>query len=245
MWMLLWAECRKLRRSNIVLLTMLATIFIAIIVWIGGMTTLSKEQLSTDLSGWYLNITQVWATLFILPAVITLLGSYMICREEQDDTMKILRLIPVNETKLTIAKMILTWIFSVLVYVLLFIMMLLIELGMQSDLSMHTIIKFFKMYLVDGICVFFAVSPWIALAPYLKKNYWISMLLTEIYSFAGIFMSMSNITKTFYPITAIFGISGYYETSTTNVIGSLMVLILCCVISVLLLKGLTRKKSGE
>lgn len=30
----------------------------------------------------------------------------MVCREEQDDTMKTLRLIPVNEVKLTIVKLV-------------------------------------------------------------------------------------------------------------------------------------------
>lgn len=42
--------------------------------------------------------------LYVLPAVIALLGSYMICREEQDDTLKSLRLIPIDEVKLTLAK---------------------------------------------------------------------------------------------------------------------------------------------
>ena len=78
---------------------------------ISGVTTVSEEQLTTAMPGWYMTITQVWATMFVLPAVIALLGSYMICREEQDDTLKSLRLIPVNETKLTTAKMIVALVF--------------------------------------------------------------------------------------------------------------------------------------
>ena len=35
---------------------------------------------------------QSLATFYVLPAVIALLGSYMICREEQEDTLKSLRL---------------------------------------------------------------------------------------------------------------------------------------------------------
>ena len=89
MRILLWAEFQKLKRSNIVFITMLATVLIAVIVYIGGITTLSNEQLSMDLTGWYLTTTQVWATLFVLPAMIALLGSYMICREEQEDTMNL------------------------------------------------------------------------------------------------------------------------------------------------------------
>ena len=106
MRILLWAEFQKLRRSNIIMFTIFSTILIAVTVLISGVTTVSEEQLTTAMAGWYMTITQVWATMFVLPAVIALLGSYMICREEQDDTLKSLRLIPVNETKLTTAKMI-------------------------------------------------------------------------------------------------------------------------------------------
>ena len=45
------------------------------------------------------------------------------------------------------------------------------------------------------------------LVSYTKKGYWLALLLAEIYSFAGLFMSMSSLTKTFYPITALLGVS--------------------------------------
>lgn len=243
MKLLLWAEFQKLRRSNIVMFTIFATILIAVIVLISGVTTVSEKQLSTNTIGWYMTITQVWATMFVLPAVIALLGSYMICREEQDDTMKSLQLICINEVQLTVVKMIVTFIFSVLVYLLLFSITVVIEAVLHySDLSLTLIFDFGKMYILDGIGVFFAVSPMIAIAPYLKKSYWISMVLTEIYSFAGLFMSMSSTLKTLYPITAVFGISGYYDTTFQSFICSLIVLLLCGGVSGILLKGLNQRR---
>lgn len=245
MRILLWAEFQKLRRSNIILFTIFAAILIAVIVFIGGLTTISDDQLTANTVGWYMTITQVLATIFVLPSVIALLGSYMICREEQDDTIKSLRLIPINEARLTVAKMMVTFIFSVLVYLLLFMITFLAEAVLHfTDLSFGMIFNFLKMYLLDGIGVFLAVSPIIALAPYLKKNYWISLILAEIYSFAGMFMSMSNMLKTFYPITAIFGVSGYYDTAVQNWIYSFIVLLACGCLSVLLLNGLNHKRKG-
>ena len=67
-----------------------------------------------------MNAAQSLATFFVLPAVIALLGSHMICREEQEDTIKSLRLIPISEAKMTIAKLLITFAFSVLFYLLLF-----------------------------------------------------------------------------------------------------------------------------
>ena len=214
MRILLWAEFQKLRRSNIIMFTIFSTILIAVIVLISGVTTVSEEQLTTAMAGWYMTITQVWATMFILPAVIALLGSYMICREEQDDTLKSLRLI--------------TFVTEAILHF--------------SDLSMAMFSEFLKMYLLEGIGVFFAVSPIIAIVPYLKKSYWLALLLAEIYSFAGLFMSMSNTLKTFYPITAIFGISGYYETTIQDYFCSLGILILCGCISAILLKNLNHRQ---
>ena len=112
---LLWAECQKLRRSNIVWITLFATVLVAVIVSIGGIPVYEGDRvLGIDNAGWYMTTAQVWATFLFLPAVIALIGSYMICREEQDDTMKVLLLIPVNEVKLTIAKMIITFGISIL-----------------------------------------------------------------------------------------------------------------------------------
>lgn len=246
MRLLLWAEFQKLRRSNIILFTIFATVLIAVIVFIGGITTVSDDQLTTNVVGWYMTITQVWATMFVLPAVIALLGSYIICREEQDDTMKSLQLIPINEVKLTVVKMIVTFIFSVLVYLLLFAITFGIEAILHySDLSLELILTFGKMYILDGIGVFLAVSPIIAIIPYLKKSYWLSLVLAEIYSFAGLFMSMSNVSKTFYPITAIFGVSGYYDTTTQNWIYSAVILLLCGCLAMFILRGLNHRQKGE
>ncbi|MBU9735178.1 ABC transporter permease [Diplocloster agilis] len=239
MRILLWAEFQKLRRSNIIMFTIFATILIAVIVLVSGIT----GQLAINSAGWYMTITQVWATMFVLPAVIALLGSYMICREEQDDTLKSLQLIPVNEIKLTVAKMTVALLFSILIYLLLFLITFLTEAALHfSALSMAVFSDFLKMYLLEGIGVFFAVSPIIALVPYLKKSYWLALVLAEVYSFSGLFMSMSNALKTFYPITAIFGVSGYYETTIQSRGCSLGILVLCGCISALLLKNLNHRQ---
>ena len=100
---------------------------------------------------------------FAVPGVIALLGSYMICREEQEDTLKSLRLIPVDEVKLTLAKMILAFVFSVLIYLLLFAITFLVEAVLHLEaLSVGLVLENLKIYFLDGVGVFFAISPIIA-----------------------------------------------------------------------------------
>ena len=111
----------------------------------------------------------------------------------------------------------------------------------QKQISVKIFFDFLSMYLLEGIGVFFAVSPIIAVVPYLKKNYWFALAAAEIYSFAGLFMSMSNTLRSFYPITAIFGISGYYETAAQEKICSFLVLLLCGILALVLLQKLNRR----
>ena len=147
---MLWAEWRKLRRSSILLITILATVLIALIVLVAGREATVEGFYLRD-AGWYMTMVQPWATMFVLPAIIAMLGSYMICREEQDDTLKSLLLIPVNETALTAAKMAVTFVMSILIYLLLFVITFAVELLLHyADLSVGMVLSFLKSYLLEG-----------------------------------------------------------------------------------------------
>ena len=252
---LLWAEYKKLRRSSIVWIAIFATVMIAVIVFAEGQSihngpdvqyglkTVHEGSRYIENAGWYMDEAQPLATFFVLPAVIALLGSYMICREEEDDTMKSLRLIPVNETKLTIAKMMITFAFSVLLYLLLFAITFLTEAVLHfSDLSADLVFSCIKEYLGDGIGVFLAISPIVACVARVKKGYWLALIFTEIYSCAGLFAGMSGILLILYPINAVFNLSGYHITTSGKRITSIAVLALCGCLSALVLTGLKKRK---
>lgn len=242
---LLWAEKQKLRHSKIIWITVFAVIMVAVIVFAQGQFVFNGSRY-VDGAGWFMTAAQSLATFYVLPAVIALLGSYMICREEQEDTMKSLQLIPVNETKLTAAKTIVSLAFSILIYLLLFIITFSVEVILHfQSLSIGLVLGFLKTYLLDGLGIFLAISPIIALVAKMKKGYWLALVFAEIYSFAGLFASMSATLKALYPITAVFNISGYYETVTLNWIYSVFVLLLCGGFSALILRNLNHRKKVE
>lgn len=205
------------------------------IVFTQGQFSFGEKRYIDD-AGWFMNAAQSLATFFVLPAVIALLGSYMICREEQEDTIKSLRLIPISEAKMTIAKLLITFAFSVLFYLLLFGITFLVEVILHfRGLSIKMILSFFKIYLLDGIGIFFAIAPVIAVVSRIKKGYWLALIFTVIYSFAGLFTSISDVLSACYPITATFNISGYYFATFGEIIISLMSLFFCGLFSVLIL----------
>lgn len=236
---LLWAERKKLRHSKIVWIAAFAVIMTAIIVFAQGQFTFNGLRY-VDGAGWFMTATQSLATFYVLPAIVALLGSYMICREEQEDTMKSLRLVPIDEVKLTVAKMIVATIFSVLIYLMLFMITFAAEAVMHfRALSVQMVLGFLYTYFVNGVGIFLAISPIIALVARMKRGYWLALVFAEIYSFAGLFASMSGTLKTVYPITAVFQISGYYEATIGNKVVSLVILIVCMALAALILTGLT------
>ena len=250
MFKLLWAERQKMRRSKIVWIAVFATVMAAVIVFAAGQEvyygseTVYYGSRYVDHAGWFMNVGQSLSTYFVLPAVIALVGSYMICREEQEDTLKQLRLIPVNETKLTAAKMIIAFFFSILLYLLLFAVTFLTEAVLHfSDLPKGMVWGFLKEYLLDGAGIFFAVSPLVALVSRWKKGYWLVLVFTEIYSVGGLLAGMSKISAAIYPVMAVFNFSGH--TAAAGKLWSLAILLLCGCISVFILKGLNRSESNS
>ncbi len=241
MKLLLWAERQKLRRSKVMWIAVFATVMVAVIVFAQGQFIFYGNRY-IDKAGWFMTAVQSLATFYVLPAVIALLGSYMICREEQEDTLKSLQLIPIDEVKLTLAKMVIALAVSILIYLLLFGITLIVEAVLHlKALTIGLVLSNFKMYLLDGVGVFLAISPIIALVARMKKGYWLALVFAEIYSFAALFASMAEPLKTIYPMTAVFNLSGYYDASVAQVLIGIVVLMACMVLSLFILTGLKRK----
>lgn len=139
-----------------------------------------------------------------------------------------LRLIQAEFLKLRRKKFIVLMLLSAL-----FMPLLAVFYFRSADIKM--ILSFFKIYLLDGIGIFFAIAPVIAVVSRIKKGYWLALIFTVIYSFAGLFTSISDVLSACYPITATFNISGYYSATFGEIIISLMSLFFCGLFSVLIL----------
>lgn len=104
-----------------------------------------------------------------------------------------------------------------------------------SMLDIGTAAGFAKMYILEGIGMFLAVSPVIAVVYRLKKEYWLALVFAEIYSMLGLFAGMNNVIRSLCPITAAFSISGYYEATPGQFITSVLSLLACGALSLLIL----------
>ena len=115
---LLLAEYKKLHRSKLIFLLVFALIMTLGVVFLQGQFSFSGKKY-IDTFGWYILQVQSLTTYFVLPSLIALFGGYIICREEQEDVLKSLRLIPIDESNMITAKMIITLLGSIFVYLIL------------------------------------------------------------------------------------------------------------------------------
>ena len=98
-----------------------------------------------------------------------------------------------------------------------------------------------KIYLVDGICVFFAVLPIICFITEKKLDYWLSLLAAEVYSFITIFVGNLGTISKLYPLVAAFTLSGYYESTPAEILLSVISMALCGTISGILIYRLSKR----
>ena len=245
MTLYLWAEKLKLKRSNVFKVAIFSTLVVAVIVFMQGQFQYYGQRYIDD-PEWYLTAIQSLGSFYVFPAIIALMGSYIICRENQDDTMKSLVLIPVNILKMLGAKLIITALFSILLYIFIFVIALAVESLLHFSLiDFKMIISFFKMFFLSGIGFFLAVSPIITLVYKLKGSHWLALISAEVFAFLGLFASMQSTVRSIYPITAVFNISGYYETTPIEFILSFISLTLCGTVSVLFIMRFNKNMSNS
>ena len=231
MQILLLAEYKKLHRSKLMFLLVFALVMTLGVVFLQGQFSFGGKKY-IDTFGWYILQVQSLTTYFVLPSLIALFGGYIICREEQEDVLKSLKLIPIDERNMITAKMIITLLGSIFIYLILFMVSLIIEAILHLDaVNMSELVHYFVVYILTGIGVFMAISPIIALVGLVKRSYWIALIIAEIYSFIGIFFASKEIARAVYPISSVFVLSGVYETSAIEIMLSIIVNIFCCLIA--------------
>lgn len=171
MQVMIWTELKKLRRSRMLLVALFGLCMVLVIVTAQGFFAGGNEAYGME-PEWYLTGVQSLGTMYALPGIIALFGSYIICRESQEDVLKSLLLIPVNMGKMVVAKVMVILVFSVGTYFMLFLAAFAVEMAFHAQVLTAAIFwHYLKIYLVDGICVFFAVLPIIC---FITEKSWIT-----------------------------------------------------------------------
>lgn len=197
-----------------------------------------------DGAGWFELAAQSAATFYVLPAVITLLGSYMGLpggtggylkisaahsrRWSETDTCQ-------NDTCLCVQRSDLPFYFLQITF--------LVEAVLHLEaFSVGLVLENLKIYFLDGVGVFFAISPIIAPGSADEKGNetWL-WYLRNIFVCWIICEYVQTVQRWYIPWQPFSAISGYYNANMFQVLIGVVILMVCVILSLLILKGLNRK----
>lgn len=235
---LILMEFKKMKRSKILYIVICTMFLFYLCAAMQGIR--SKYDANRLLSE-----TLTYATYFIVPALYSLIGSYMLSREYLDDTMKSNMIIPVDVEKMTYAKLAACLIIGIIMFFVLFVFTIVSALFVNADqVTLHLFLSYLKIYLLHAISCFIATLPIIVVMPMFKNGFWLSVVFAEIYSFAGLVVAGSHF-RMIYPVTAAFGFSGANNTTKCEFVVCCFSLLISAVIALIILKierGIRRKQ---
>ncbi|MDR6726765.1 hypothetical protein J2W91_005289 [Paenibacillus amylolyticus] len=241
--MLFSVEFDKLKRTRLLMISVITIVLVASIIVLQGLRYFQGERYINTL-GWLSEGTLSLFTYYIFPPLFSLMGSFIIYRELQHDTLKNLQMIPLSNTRLMLVKILVAFCISLLMTSVLFLFVICAEFIFNRELmTIPFVITNLKQYILQGIGCFVAVTPIITIVTVLSRGYWISAAIAMVYSFIGVFTTNSSI-HSMYPISAIFEISGARSVTPSEYFTALSSLV-CVLLLSLLFVWLPLKKEGE
>ena len=238
---LILCEFKKLRRAKILFVAIFGIAMILVIVAAQGFYA-GKDAIYVVEPEWFLTGVQSLGTMYAIPGIIALFGCYIFCRERQEDTLKSMQIIPIDISAMILSKILLIFIFSVALYLILFLSAFVLEAILHARvLSWNVFWEYLKMYSIEGLSIFIATLPVVCVVIKTGQDYWTGLLIAEIYSFITIFVGNLGTVSKLYPIIAALTLSGYYESNLPEKFLSLLSLITCLLVSAFLIMGYSKK----
>lgn len=146
----------------------------------------------------------------IFPMSITLIAGYIIAREQKDDTLKNIKVIPISYRKLLFGKLLVCGFIAVLLGVVCTLFTVVAEILVQfPGFSMQLVMQALIQITLNCLFLYIAVLPVIILTSRLFNGYMIGAILSFVYGYGGMFAAGSMTLANIYPITASLGLIHY------------------------------------
>lgn len=191
-------EIKKLKRLKINTVGLLCVI-LSVVISCFQMLAMSNSERQFSV----LEEAAIWNNVTLLmPFTIALVGGYYINREFIEDTQKNILMIPIEWRMIIKAKILLLFLFSVLLGIAEWIMCIVASIicGCKG-INLETILCSFIYMTVVHICIVIAVLPIILIASNKKGTYIWGALISMILGVLVVFISNGKIVN-FYPLTA-------------------------------------------
>lgn len=146
----------------------------------------------------------------IFPMCITLLAGYIIAREERDDTMKSILVIPVSYCRLLWGKLFVCALLSLFLGFVSAVFTTTANLLMGfPGCSVASVLQTFVQIIFNCLFLYIAVMPVIAAAARIPNGHMIGTIVAFAYGYGGMFAAGDVTLASIYPVTASMGLIRY------------------------------------
>lgn len=146
----------------------------------------------------------------IFPMCITLLAGYIIAREERDDTMKSILVVPVSFSSLLWGKLFVCALLSLFLGFVSAVFTIAVNLLMGfPGCSAASVLQTFVQMILNCLFLYIAVMPVIAAAAHIPNGHMIGTVVAFAYGYGGMFAAENMTLVNLYPITASMGLIRY------------------------------------
>lgn len=235
-------EFMKMKRYNILYLGILSVLFSIILA---TFQIVGTENSIISYSGLSEGVIWNHFSLF-LPFTFTLLIGYFINREYKDSTIKNILVVPFTWFKIILGKIIVGYCVVVIEWLISFTVTLLVAFLMKcSDITLSTCMNSLNQLFIICSCCYVSVLPIIIVTTRKPDKFLSGVAFAFVYGFCGIFVANGPFIN-IYPMTAGLVLAGYPHSSKVIYVPkiSLIILLLCLVISLLILCLSKNKKNN-
>lgn len=146
----------------------------------------------------------------IFPMCITLLAGYIIAREERDDTLKSILVVPVSYASLLWGKLFVCALLSLFLGFVSAVFTVAANLLMGfPGFSAASVLQTFVQMILNCLFLYIAVMPVIAAAARIPNGHMIGTIIAFVYGYGGMFAAGNMTLANLYPITASMGLIQY------------------------------------
>lgn len=199
---LLHTELLKLKRAKMFLVSMIGAASAPIMIFIGFLNMKMKTpDVPVQFTEAFYN-TNLYVLLLIGTLLYGVITAYLFNREYAEDTLKNLLTIPVSRVSLIGSKMVLLFIWILILTVVAWGLTLILGLiGQFEGLSTALLIQSFTQYIIGGFLLFLLSTPTIFVT-FLFKNYVPTIIFTAVITMANVALANSEY-RALFPYSAV------------------------------------------
>ncbi len=208
---ILYCEFFKLKRSKMLLISILGQMVAPIMVFVGLIKARIRDPQTIITYGEMLEQTNLYVLMLFGVVVYGAIVAYLFSREYTENTLKSVLSLPVSKISFVIGKFLMFFIWIMILTVVAWSSTLFLSIiGSATNFSLHVIIESLKQYFIGAVLLFLTMSPFVFI------TLWFKNLIPPV--IAGATVAMINVALSNEDLAVLFPWSSPYLIASGKIV---------------------------